>query len=74
MLNTIDLGPLNKKQLDRLMEEIRNSSIRPIEVQIFQLKKNISSVVLRFITVKDRKKFDRKGEKLVNDLINLGSK
>lgn len=74
MLNNIDLGPLNKKQLDRLMDEIRNSSIRPISIQIFPLKKKINSIVLQFKTVKDRKKFDRNGEKLANDLINLGSK
>jgi len=71
MFNQIDLGFINTKQLNRLMEEIACSKLDIIEIFILKVKGNMS-VVLRFQDEKERRQFDVQSEKLVKELRSLG--
>ena len=71
MRNQIDLGFINTKQLNRLMEEITCSKLDIIEIFILKIKENMS-VLLRFQDEKERRQFDVQSEKVVKELRSLG--
>lgn len=66
----IDLGILNKKQLNRLLESIRKSDLDVIETHVLKIKENMS-VVLGFRNEKEKRQFDEQSEELVKDLRRL---
>ena len=66
----IDLGWLNRKQLDRIIDEIISSKIDIIGLQIFKVRKK-ASALLKFKNKKDRIQFDTQSSKLVKDLWDI---
>ena len=66
----IDLGFVNKKQLNRLIEEVNLSRLDIIGMQILKVKEKMS-VILNFNNEKDKIFFDTQSSKLVKDLWDI---
>ena len=69
-MHKIDLGVLNKKQINKVIEGIARSDINIIEMHILKVKENLS-MVLNFLTKKEKDRFDAHSEKLIKDLKEL---
>jgi len=69
-MHKIDLGVLNKKQINKVIEGIARSDINIIEMHILKVKEKLS-VVLNFLTKKEKDRFDAHSEKLTKDLKEL---
>ena len=69
-MNNIDIGYLNRKQMNRLMKEIFQSDIEMIESHVLKWKNKVS-VVLVFPTSKEQHQFITQSSNLCNDLRRL---
>ena len=69
-MNKIDCGFLNKKQLNRVIKEIRKSDLDIIEIHIVKIQKEMS-MILEFRNENEKKLFDRQSKKLIKDLNHL---
>ena len=69
-MSKIDLGFLNRKQLNILIDTVVQSEVDIIAIQIIKAVKKMS-VVLKFKSNKDKDRFDARGYKVVQDLKRL---
>ena len=66
-MKQIDLGFLNRKQLNRIIKEVEQSSLDIIEMHILKVGKNISAI-LEFRSEIEKNRFDMRSGNLVKDL------
>lgn len=72
-MSKIDLGFLNRKQLNRLIKAVVESDVVMFELHVLKAG-NRASAVLVFMTDRDKHRFDTKSTHLVQDLKRLGDK
>lgn len=69
-MSKIDLGFLNRRQLNRLIKAVARSEVNMIELHVLKRVTNMG-VVLVFRNNKDKDRFDAKSYKLVQALKRL---
>jgi len=71
-MEKIDLGILNRKQVDKVIEAVVRSSINMIEIRVLKINKDLS-VVLHFLTRKEKYQFDTNSKRLIKELKKLNN-
>jgi len=66
-MKQIDLGFLNRKQLNRIIKEVEQSSLDIIEIHILKVGRNISAI-LEFRSEIEKNRFDMRSGNLIKDL------
>lgn len=66
-MKQIDLGFLNRKQLNRVIDEIEMSDLPIIEMHILRVAGEIS-VILEFRSEEEKDRFDMRSGDLIKDL------